>query len=362
MRVGVLFGGASCEHDISVITASQIMANLNEEKYEIIPLYLKKDGEIALTEKFKSQKDLAAKRIKFSEIEKNRFKGKKWANFKRKMKLDVMLPAIHGKFLEGGEVYGLCKTLNIAYPFSDCFASSVCMSKIKTKKLLKFMGLNYINYVSLNKHEFYDKFEFFKQKIDSLGYPLIIKADELGSSIGLYSVNDENELLEGLNKAFEYDENVLIERKLSNFLEFNCAYLKTNDKKIVSDVSLVTNESDVYTFEKKYQSSGLNYVLPAPISIELEEEIKDITVNVCEEINAFGVLRLDYLYDLDNNLLYLNEINSIPGSYAYYLFENKGIYFDDLLDLLVESAVKRKFIENNFVNEYKTNVLEYKNK
>lgn len=362
MRVGVLFGGASCEHDISIITASQILANLDREKYDIIPLYLKKDGEIVVTEYFKSQKDLEAKRIKFSEMNENRFKGKKWANFKRKMRLDVLLPAIHGKFLEGGEVYGMCKTLNIAYPFSDCFASSVSMSKIRTKKLMKFMALNYIDYVSINKRDFYDNFDVFKKEIDKLGYPLIVKADELGSSIALFSVLEEKDLYESLKKAFEYDEMVLVERKLSNFLEFNCAYLRTRDRKIVSDVSLVYNDNDVFTFSKKYESNELNYVMPAPISIELEEEIKDISERVCDEIGISGVARLDFLYDLNSNSLYLNEINSIPGSYAYYFFENKGIFFDDLLNLLIESASKEKFYEDNLIKEYKTNILEYKNK
>ena len=139
MRVGVLFGGASVEHDISLVTASQIMASLEGEEYEVIPLYLEKNGKIVVTEKFLSQKDLKDKRIKFSESDEKRFKGKIWANFKEKKRVDVILPAIHGKFLEGGEIYGFCKTMHIPYAFSNCLASSISQSKIFTKKLSKFV-------------------------------------------------------------------------------------------------------------------------------------------------------------------------------------------------------------------------------
>lgn len=358
MRVGVLFGGASVEHDISLVTASQIMASLEGDEYEVIPLYLEKNGKIVVTEKFLSQKDLKDKRIKFSESDEKRFKGKIWANFKEKKRVDVILPAIHGKFLEGGEIYGFCKTMHIPYAFSNCLASSISQSKIFTKKLSKILGLNCLDYVYFSKREFYDNKEKFIEKVNKIGYPLVIKANELGSSIGLYLANNEFEAINGIEKAFLYDEKVLVEKKIGNFLELNCAYLKTYDKEIISSVDEVKNESEIYSFEKKYEKNRLKHIIPAAISKELEDEIKLTTKKVIDEIDGYGVLRVDYMYDLDNNCLYLNEINSIPGAYAYYLFEEQGIYFDELLDYLIEGAIKRHYMEEKLVNKYQSNVLD----
>lgn len=358
MRIGIIFGGKSVEHDISLITASQIMACLKESEYDLIPLYIQSDGKIVLTEKFLSQKDLKDKRIKFSENSEKRFKGKNWAYFKEKKRPDVMLPAVHGKFLESGEVYGLCKSLGIPYAFSGSLASSISQSKIFTKKVLKNMGLNFVEYVSFSKGEFYEKKDEFIDKISKLSYPVVIKANELGSSIGLFVAGDEKEAIKAIEKAFLYDNNVLVERKINNFLELNCAFLNTIDKKIVSCVDEVRNNSKIYSFENKYEENRLEHIIPAKISLELEEEIKETTRKIVEEIDGYGVIRVDYIYDLEENILYVNEINSIPGAYAYYLFENQGIYFDDLLEYLIDGAIKRDYYENKLVNVYESKVLE----
>ena len=358
MKLGIIFGGKSVEHDISLITASQIMACLKESKYELIPLYIQSDGKIVVTEKFLSQKDLKDKRIKFSKNSEKRFKGKNWAYFKEKMRPDVMLPAVHGKFLESGEVYGLCKTLGIPYTFSGNLASSISQSKIYTKKVLENIKLNVLNYVSFSKEEFYEKKDEFIEKIRKLSYPVVIKANELGSSIGLYVGNNEKETISGIEKSFLYDKYVLVERKVSNFLELNCAYLRTYDKKIVSSVDEVRNNNKIYSFEDKYEENRLEHIIPANISLELEEEIKETTRRIGEEINAYGVIRVDYIYDLDENVLYVNEINSIPGAYAYYLFENQGIYFDELLEYLIEGAIKREYFDSKLIHFHESNVLE----
>ena len=358
MKIGIIFGGSSVEHDISLITASQIMACLEGGKNDIIPMYIQNDGKILITRKFLSQKDLHSKRIKFSEKGEKRFKGQIWANFKEKTRPDVILPAIHGKFLEGGEVYGMCKILNIPYAFSNCLASSIAQSKIFTKKLLKILGLNCLENISFSRSEFYEKKDEILKEINKITYPVIVKANELGSSIGLYVANDEFELIKAIEKAFLYDEYVLVEKKLNNFLELNCAYLKTSDKKIISSVDEVRNNNQIYSFEDKYEDKRLEHIIPASISLELEEEIKRTTKTVIDEIDGYGVLRVDYLYDLDKNLLYLNEINSIPGAYAYYLFENQGIYFDELLEYLIEGAIKRDYNEKKLVSNYSSKVLE----
>ena len=151
----------------------------------------------------------------------------------------------------------------------------------------------------------------------------------------------------------------MIEKKIKNFIELNCAYLNTYDKKIISSVDEVKNNGNVFSFDNKYKETKSIHNIPANISLDLENEIKDITKKVIEEIDGYGVLRVDYLYDLDSNLLYLNEINSIPGAYANYLFEDQGIYFDTLLDYLIEGAIKKNYVENSFEKNYESNVLDY---
>lgn len=360
LKVGVLFGGSSVEHDISIVTAMQVMASLDEKKYEIFPLYLTRSGKIVKTSKFKSQKEMEENGITLSEKQEVRLQGKIKGKNDVISKIDLIVCAFHGKNLESGEIYGYLKTLNIPCTSCGVISAGICQSKVITKMILKSNNIKYIDYVYFDKLNYYsDKDKYYKM-IESIGYPVIVKADQLGSSIGISVCNNVNEIKKAIEIAFMYDERIIIERKINKFIEYNCAYLRTYDDKIISSVEeIIKDDEKMYDFDDKYKNREIKSKIikeDTPIT----NEIKKITKNVIDIIDGYGVLRCDYIYDIEEKKLYLNEINSIPGALSYYLFEHLGLYFDELLNKLINGAIKRKYYEDIEIKNYKSDVLEYR--
>lgn len=354
MNVGLVFGGPSVEHDISIITAMQIYASIDKNKYTVFPIYYSKDKKFYLVANFACVKNIEQDIKILEEITINRLGAKKKGNFRKIKRLDCVVGAFHGKNTEGGELAGFFETLGIPYSFNSVLGGSLGQDKIIMKKVLKFDQINVLPFVSFSSEEYSNNSLEFINKINELNYPVIVKPSQLGSSIGIKKVNDEKSLKKAINLALKYDDFVIVEKALENFREFNCAIFKNT----VSEVEEVEVKTDIFTFEDKYQSHESKHLLPAPIDEDLKEKIIDFTIKTSKSLRNESIARVDFLYDIDKNELFVNEINTIPGALSYYLFESKGIYFDELLDSLIIDTMKRDYKKKMLLNHFQSSVLD----
>ena len=353
MIVGLVFGGPSVEHDISVITAYQIYTSISQKKYTILPIYYSKNKTFHILRNFASIDEFIEGIKLLEEVTINRLGVKKRGKFGRIISLDCVIGAFHGKNTEGGELAGFFETLGIPYSFNPVLGASIGQDKIIMKKVLKSDEIPVLNFVSFSYQEYQENEEKINQKIDSLNYPIIVKPSMLGSSIGIKKINDEKELKNAINYAFKFDEYLVVEKALKNYKEFNCAIIDN----LLSDIEEVHVADDIFTFEDKYQTKKSKHILPAQISDDLKQEIYDLTIKTSNSLRNESIARIDFLYDLDNEKLYVNEINTIPGALSYYLIESKGIYFDELLDKLIALTMKRDYKKKQLLTHFETSVL-----
>lgn len=357
MNVGLVFGGPSVEHDISIITANQIYASIDKNKYTILPIYYSKDKKFYLVKNFGCNNKFIKDVNLLEEISINRLEVKKRGKFSKKIRLDCVIGAFHGKNTEGGELAGFFETLDIPYSFNSVLGGSLGQDKITMKKILKYDEINVLPFVSFSHKNYINNEEFYLEKISEINYPVIVKPSMLGSSIGIKKVNNVKELQKALNLAFKYDENIIIEKAIVNYREFNCAIFED----LLSDIEEVEVKNDIFSFEDKYQNHESKHILPALIDNNLKEEIYDLTRKTSESLRNESIARIDFLYDIDEEKLYVNEINTIPGALAYYLFESCGIYFDELLEKLIVHTMKRDYKKKQLLNHFSSSVLENEN-
>ncbi len=357
MNIAIVFGGPTVEHDISIITARQIFASIDKKKYNVTLIYYSKQKKFYEARNFDCVKNFTGDIKLMDEITINRLGVKKKGNFKKIKSIDCYILSVHGKNTEGGELAGFFEILGIPYSSSSVLGASLGQDKITMKKVLKYDGINVLDFVSFSRDEFIEKEQYFYDEISKLNYPVIVKPSTLGSSIGVRVVNDEKQLKKALNYAFKYDDFVLIEKALRNFREFNCAIME----KMVSNIEEVEVNNEIFSFEDKYESKKSKHILPALINEDLEQEITKLTIKTSASLRNESIARIDFLYDNDEEKLYVNEINTIPGALAYYLFESKGIYFDELLDKLIINAIKKDYKKNKLTNYFNSSVLDSKN-
>ncbi len=360
INIGVIIGGRSVECEISLISGSQAYLNLDDTKYNKKLFYLDKTNKLYIgnclenIETFKTNNYTDLKEV--SLINKNNQVYYYIINKPRKLyPIDIFIPAVHGYGVEDGTISGYLDMYNATYTSSDLIPSAVIQDKATTKAVLDKYNINNVDYQILlsNKDEV------------KLDLPLIIKPSYLGSSIGISIARTYDELNEGINNAFKYTNKVLLEKLLTNFKEYNCAVIKNKEKYITSSIEEVLHTKDILSFVDKYEdnnkiSDSSNRIIPANISIDLKNKINELSVYIYKIFNLSGVIRIDYLYDTQNEILYVNEINNIPGSLAFYLFEPNNITFKELLDILIHNAIINKHHKNNLITYFKSNVLNNK--
>lgn len=350
INLGVIFGGKSVEHDISILSYFQALEALNIKKYNIIPIYFGKDNKISISKEylkidtFKSDKKIKKQDIIFINKNNNKYIKTKF----KKIKIDICLVIMHGKDLEDGTIKGFLKTLNVPNTLLPVEISSVLHDKYFCK-----LALNDINIQTL-KASLVTKNISYNSKYEKK----IMKCCKLGSSIGVYKINSYEEYQKALNECFKYDDRVILEERLDNYIEYNQAvYLKGNDVRLSAIEEIKSVDNELYTFNKKYENGKVSRKVSPDISLELEQEINKITTKIAKHFNITSVIRIDYIFDLDSLKLYVNEVNVIPGSLSYYLFEKKGIYFSNLLDDIIDNGFKNYYFESNEINCFKSNVL-----
>lgn len=356
--IAVIFGGRTPEHDISIITAHQFMENVDAAKYGIHPVYISRKGEWFTGNALRSIKTLQ----NFSPKQKDVFPafiqpspggglcllGAGLFKAQKTIALDAAVVAMHGMHGEDGTVQGLLELADLPYTSAGVLGSAVGMDKIMMKAAFKAAGADVLDSLHFLRAEWERSGEAIVERIEAeLGYPAFIKPANLGSSIGIGRAADRESLVNAVEVASKFDSRILAERGIDNPLEYNCACLGYGPDALASEVERPVSWQSFLSFEEKYmrgaKSTGMKSLereLPAKISEELKKQIQSVTQTLFKALDCKGVVRIDYLYDKAAQKLYVNEINTIPGSFAFYLFEPLGIAFKDLIDRLIDYAFR----------------------
>lgn len=351
MRILVLFGGESVEHEISVITAQQVISALSV-KYTVIPIYISKENKLYYSidfndlNTFKNINKYLNKKYEISLCNKNKKYYLKQSGFKKNKYFDIAFPVVHGKGMEDGTLLSYLKFKKIPVVGDSLSFYSLAQNKSLTKRVLNDLNVTNTRFVEL-----LDKGDI--KLVEKLSFPLIVKPNTLGSSIGVKKVNDIEELKEAVDDAFCYDNKVIIEEFLNNSKEYNISVTKKKNKIITSSIEEVIKQNDILDYKQKYEggsnSKGMvntKRLFPAKVNKEIKRKIEENARTIYKHFEARGVIRIDFL--LFENEVYVNEINSIPGSYAFYLWKGK-MDFLELLDNVLENSKRERFIENKLV-------------
>jgi D-alanine-D-alanine ligase len=356
--VGVIFGSRSPEHEVSIVSALQVMDFLSK-RHQVIPIYITKEGKWLTGEKllnaatYKSLdlKDPDLKPVIISpdpsfKVLKNPL-GKGLLSKPEELKLDIAFPVIHGLHGEDGTLQGLLELANLPYVGSDQIASAVCIDKVITKLVLAGTGIPVLDWVWFTRLEWEANEDAVVQKIEQkLAYPVIIKPARLGSSIGISIARDQDELRFNVSVASHFDTKLLVEPCLQEKMEVNCAVLGFEDPKPSVCEQPLTGGA-ILSFEDKYlqgsRTQGMEAakrIIPAPIGEDLTRKIQELAVQAFKAVGARGIARIDFMIELPGQTVYINEINTLPGSIAYYLWQPLGMTPQQLVDELLEEGMR----------------------
>ena len=397
IKVGVLFGGKSVEHEISIISALQAIQSLDPQKYDVIPIYVTKNnefytgyavGDIAyyrgdIKDLLKiSQRVLLVNdgnRVKLIAYPRKRFSNG-YVDY-----IDVAFPIVHGTNVEDGTLQGFLKMLNIPYVGCDVLSSAVGMDKYVMKTVLKDNGIPVLDCKCYTGSQYDFDNEAVVNEIEAaIGYPVIVKPVNLGSSIGISKANDRAKLFEALDTAFCYAGKVLVERAVQNLKEINCSVLGDYENAEASECEEPINADEILSFKDKYlgqsgsggakdgklgaksgakgsKGSGmasLSRKIPADITEEQRDTIRTLAVKAFRVLGCSGVSRIDFMMDSATGEIWLNEINTIPGSLSFYLWEPVGVPYGELLDRMIRLALKREREEESITYAFDSNVLQ----
>lgn len=388
IKVGVIFGGESVEHEVSIISAIQAMNKMDEEKYEIIPIYITKDREWYTGDMLKDidvYQDLSLIK-KYSDNVVLYYKNgsyvlqKKRGLFKTVVKeLDIAFPIVHGTNVEDGVLQGYLQTIGIPYVGSNVYASVAGQDKTIMKDIWSHEGLPMTKYTWFYDSDYRQSREDILDKINKLNYPLIVKPATTGSSVGISVCENEEKLIEGIDEAIQYDSKIIVEEVVKNLKEVNIAVMGNYENQKVSEIEEVLSNNKFLTFNDKYIGSGkgklkgvknvpmkgsskgmasTNRKLPADLKDSVREEIEEIAVKAFKTLGSSGNARIDFLVDEKANKVYINEINSIPGSLAFYLWDAKGINFTKVLDDMINIGIKDYKKRVSKTHSFESNILQ----
>lgn len=388
IKLAVLFGGKSVEHEISIISAIQAIQSMNTEKYDVIPIYITKNNEMYVGEEIgdiEAYKDIPALLKKSQRVvlmcDGNRTNIMKYPfkAFKNNVYdfIDVAFPIVHGTNVEDGALQGYLQTLNLPYVGCDVLSSAVGMDKYVMKTVLKDQGIPVLDCLCFNIAEYNGGADALMDRIEKeIGYPVIVKPVNLGSSVGIKKARNRASLSDALELAFEFAPRVLVERAIEQLKEINCSVVGDYGSAQASECEEPVGSDEILSYTDKYLSGGkstkapsgtqgakgggmqsLQRKLPADIPAQLREQIRALAVQTFQALGCNGVSRIDFMIDMANNDLYVNEINTIPGSLAFYLWEPVGVSYTQLLDRMISLALKRKRENESIHYSFDTNVL-----
>lgn len=328
MKVGVIYGGMSTEHEVSIASAKNVIDNLDKKKYKIYPIFIDKTGVWSID-------------------------GKKIKNIVEELNtLDIIFPVLHGKYGEDGTIQGMLEIINKPYVGCKVLASSICMDKIYTKCILEKANINQAKYIYIKNENIYvnDELETIELQNDEiiklveekLGFPVFVKPSNSGSSVGVNKACNGSELIRAIEKASIYDKKVLIEEAIEG-KEVECAVLG-NDYPKASSVGEIMPAEEFYTYDAKYNNSNSQVNIPANLSESKISEIKRLAIKAFKATDCKGLARVDFFIQNGTEKVYLNEINTMPGftqiSMYPKLWKFEGLKYSNLLDEIIELALE----------------------
>ena len=366
MKVGVFFGGRSVEHEVSVISAIQALHSFDKAKYDIVPVYMTKDGymyvgdSVGKIEEYRDIPSLLKKSMRVIGVRDNdrfllvRYPIKRFGNSVYSA-IDVAFPIVHGTNVEDGALQGYFKTMSVPFVGCDVTASALGMDKYATKAILNYNAIPILNCKRVSMKPFFKNTKIILSEIEKeISYPMVVKPLNLGSSIGIKKALNAEELEEGLETVFQYAGEALVERAVQNLMEINCAVLGDMESAIASECEEPISAHDVLNYSDKYIAgnktggaggkgmSSAKRKIPADIHWKMRDKVRNLALKTFHALGCCGVARVDFLIDAVSGDIWVNEINTIPGSLSFYLWSPTGLSYTELLDRLVGLALKRE--------------------
>lgn len=381
-NLGIIFGSRTCEHEVSIISALQLIKAVDRSKYNVIPIYIDPKGDWYVGAKlediktyvnFDTTKDIlkveldlhpgsgaliyyAPSKGLFRKTEK-----KVYSN------IDCVIPVLHGMNGEDGTIQGLFELANIPYASSRVASCAIGMDKVLMKSFFRGLGMPLVDDLWFTVDEWEkDKIKCLLDIEEKLSYPVFVKPANLGSSIGVSKACNKDQLIEALLLAFSFDRKVLVEKGINNPIELNCSVLGDTRKAIASEIEMPVTGGNVLGFIEKYMAgnnstkgmAALKRVLPAPIDQSLKEKIQNISLAIFKNLDCKGVVRIDFMFEPDTENIYITEINVIPGSMSYYLWQESNITYPELIDTLVDVAMHAHLQKLNLHYSFESNILQ----
>ena len=377
-RIAFVFGGMSVEHEISIITGLQAFFAFENDEWEAFPLYISKRGEMFVGEnlgEIENYKDIdallssAQRVVLVNEGRKAKLVGYPAKKFGKNFEapLDMAFLCVHGTNVEDGALQGFFKTLGVPIVGCDVEAAALGMDKFTQKAVLKDADIPVLSAKRYTGRDYQDLDSLINDVEQTFGYPVIVKPVNLGSSVGISVAKNAEELVGALDDAFLYSSTVLVERAIENLREINCAVLGDVEECEASEIEEPVSTDEILSYEDKYMnnakggSKGMASVsrkIPAEVGAEKREEIRSLACRAFQALGCNGVARIDFMIDENSGELFFNEINTIPGSLSFYLFEPLGVPYSELLNRMVELASKRQRINRSLTFSFNTNVLD----
>lgn len=375
IKLGVIFGGETVEHEVSIISAVQAMGYLNEEKYEIIPIYISKNRnwytgamlkEIDIYSDFNNFKKYA-KRVAL--IRKNGIVYLQSLGMIKNVvsEIDIILPIVHGNNVEDGSLQGYLDTLGIPYVGSNVLGSAMAQDKVVMKQIMESILLPVVPYTWFFEEEYFENKDKILKEIKKLSYPVIVKPASLGSSIGIEVVKSADDIDKAIISALKYDCKIVVEKMVDNLVEVNCSVMGDYAHQETSVLEEVMGANEYLTYVDKYVGNGkgkntkgmlaTNRIIPARLDKKQEKDVKELAKSTFRILNLSGVARIDFLIDKDKKEIFVNEPNTIPGSLAFYLWEASGKKYSDLLEDIITLAIKKFKKRSKKVYSFETNIL-----
>ncbi len=375
--VAFLFGCPSVEHEVSIISAVQAMRAVDKNLYDIVPIYVTKNGELYTSdamfevETFRDLNTLLKNASPVALLRQGndvvlRFLDSSFLKKKKDIVINVAFPVVHGTNCEDGTIQGYLEFLRVPYVGCDILSSAVGMDKAIFKDVMKSADLPVLDCEKFYAREYAEKREEIISKIEkNIGYPVIVKPINLGSSVGISKANDKNSLVCAIDLAISFSDKVLVEKAIENLREINCSVLGDSSECFASVCEEPISHDEILSYAEKYlggnkNSKGmasLGRKLPAQLPDEKTQEIRGLAEKVFKALGANGVVRIDFMLDTKNDKVYVNEINTIPGSLAFYLWEATDMPYSKLINKLIDLAFKRGREKENLTFTIDTNIL-----
>ena len=388
IKIGLFFGGNSTEHEVSIVSALQAVEFFDKTKYDIVPIYITKDNRFFVSEftgKIEEYKNIKSLLEKSNQVllAKN---GKKVDLIKYPFKffsnkiydyIDIAFPIVHGTNVEDGTLQGMLNMLGIPYVGCDVYSSAVGMDKYAMKCILKENNIPVLDCLVVNKFKYLESSGEVKNEIKSkFNYPVIVKPFNLGSSVGIRIAKDDCSLEDALDYAFGFSYKLIVEPAITSIKEVNCSVLGDIESAVASECEQPIGSGEILSYQDKYESSSgkktgssnakgtmesLSRKLPADIDENTRETIRNMAVDTFKTLGCNGVARIDFIIDEKENKIYVNEINTIPGSLSFYLWKAVGMDYPDLLEKLIQLAIKRTREQEDIIFSFDSNILSLVN-